>query len=59
MVVQFAERPGDVKRLIADMDLHTRASSDAFCGVDDDQAFGTYSKCLLLPPVGDCYQEWM
>lgn len=47
MFVQFAERPGDIVRLIRDMDPATRAASLAFCAIDDDQAFGTYGESDL------------
>ena len=44
MLVQFAERPGDIVQLIRNMDPATRSASQAFCAINDDQAFGTYSK---------------
>lgn len=50
MLVQFAERPGDIVQLIRNMDPATRSASQAFCAINDDQAFGTYSKFHFSGP---------
>ena len=39
--MMFAERPDDLSTLLADMNSTTRAQSLGFCGVEDDQTFGT------------------
>ena len=50
MLVQFAERPGDIVQLIRNMDPATRSASQALCAINDDQAFGTYSKSHFSLP---------
>ncbi|KAI9671963.1 MAG: hypothetical protein M1817_002306 [Caeruleum heppii] len=42
MLLTFAERPSDLVAQMARLDPVTRSTSQGFCGVDDDQAFGTY-----------------
>ncbi|KAK6343679.1 hypothetical protein TWF730_011268 [Orbilia blumenaviensis] len=41
MLIQFLERPSDLDNLISEMDYQTRLHTLSFCGVYDDQAFGT------------------
>jgi hypothetical protein len=48
MFLQFVERLGDLRGLLDGMDPATREVSREFCGVDDDQGFGTYGE-LLIP----------
>lgn len=53
MVVQFAGRPEDSKRLIAEISQQTRAFGKAFCGKEDDQVLGAYIS-LSQPACVDC-----
>lgn len=50
MLVQFAERPDDLKALVKGMNQGTYQKALSFCGVDDDQAFGTSIEDDYHPP---------
>ena len=47
MFMMFAERPDDLIALIGGMDSTTRAQDLGFCGIEDDQTFGTDGKLNL------------
>jgi len=49
MFLAFAERPNDLVTQVENMDSVTRATSLGFCGVEDDQAFGSQAAGQYQP----------